>query len=238
MTTGNSLPQYRQLYELLRKQITDGVFLEGDLLPSENELSSLHGVARPTVRQALASLVNDGYIKKQKGKGSIVSALPRGIGILSVAGTSAVLSSMNLTTLIVVKPRVIRWPDHFMFPLPPGLREAGCIMLERIRLVDSKPLFYDINHLPNVNLPRFTSRSFENKSLFDILRKDYHIQVVGGEQRLRAIRAGKKIARYLQIREDAPVLHLERRLDTNRVGFSFYSSLYCNTSVHALFGTF
>ena len=33
-----SIPQHKKLYEILRKHITDGVYREGDLLPSENEL--------------------------------------------------------------------------------------------------------------------------------------------------------------------------------------------------------
>jgi DNA-binding GntR family transcriptional regulator len=232
------MPQYRQLYEMLRKHIEEGVYHVGDLLPSENELSSLHRVARLTVRQALAALVNDGYIRKQKGKGSIVTPLPKGIGILSVEGTTTALASMNLTTTIVSKPRVMRWPRDFMFPLPEEIRESGCIYMERIRLINAKPLFYDISHLPNINLPRFCMRNFENRSLFDTLRKYYGIEVHGGEQKLRAIPATKKIARYLKIKEGTPVLHLERKLDTNRTGYSFYSSIYCITSEHALFGTF
>jgi GntR family transcriptional regulator/GntR family frlABCD operon transcriptional regulator len=78
----------------------DGVYKEGDLLPSENELCSVYNITRPTVRHALYALVNDGYIKKQQGKGSIVHALPKGIGILSIAGTTSALGVKNLETRI------------------------------------------------------------------------------------------------------------------------------------------
>ena len=90
------LPQYKKVYEDLRKQIVDGIFKEGDLLPSENELCSVYGVTRPTVRQALSSLVSDGFIKKHQGKGSIVHKLPKGIGILSIAGTTSALGAKNI----------------------------------------------------------------------------------------------------------------------------------------------
>ena len=33
-----SLPQYKRLYELLRQNIENGLYKEGTLLPSENEL--------------------------------------------------------------------------------------------------------------------------------------------------------------------------------------------------------
>ncbi len=69
----NSIPQYRQLYEILRKQIMDGVYRPGDLLPSENDLCQQHGITRPTVRHALDTMLNEGMIRKHKGKGSIVN---------------------------------------------------------------------------------------------------------------------------------------------------------------------
>ena len=233
-----SIPQYRRLYEILRKHIVEGIYKEGDLLPSENELCVTYGLTRPTVRHALDELVKDGFIKKQKGKGSIVHPLPKGIGILSVAGTTSALGNQNLETRILVKPQIRSWDETFFFPLPEPIRESGHIYMERLRLIDDRPLFYDITYLPNINLPRFTSRSFENKSLFDTLRRYYQVEVTGGEQRLWAIKANKEIAGFLQIKPDEPVLHLERKIDTNRVGFSFFSSLYCNTSEQALFGVF
>ena len=233
-----NIPQYRQLYEILRKHILEGIYKEGDLLPSENELCIIHNMTRPTVRHALSDLVNDSFIKKQKGKGSIVHQLPKGIGILSVAGTTSALSGQNLETRILVKPNVKQWVDPFMFNLSEAEKDSGCIYMERLRLVNRKPLFYDITYIPNINLPRFTSRSFENKSLFDTLRKFYQIEVKGGEQKLRAISANKEIGKYLEVPAEQPILHLERKIDTNRVGFCFYSSLYCNTEDHALFGIF
>lgn len=230
--------QYRKLYEVLRKHILSGIYREGDLLPSEHELCAVYGLTRPTVRHALDELVREGLIKKQKGKGSIVHSLPTGIGILSVAGTTTALGNKNLETRIISGPEVRRWDEDFFFSLPEHYRESGYIHMERLRLVNGKPLFYDITYLPNINLPRFTARTFENKSLFDTLRRHYQIEITGGEQRLWAIPATEEIAGFLQMEPGEPVLHLERKIDTNRVEYSFFSSLYCNTSEHALFGQF
>jgi len=78
----------------------------------------------------------------------------------------------------------------------------------------------------------------ENKSLFDILRINYGIDVIGGEQKLRAILSDKELSTYLRIDEGMPVLHLERRFDTSRPGYSIYSSIYCNTADQAVYGIF
>jgi DNA-binding GntR family transcriptional regulator len=233
-----TVPQYRKLYEILRKHIVDGIYKEGDLLPSENELCSIYNITRPTVRHALDALVTDGYIKKQQGKGSIVYALPKGIGILSIAGTTSALGGKNLETRIIVKPFVGAWEENFFFRLSKAEIESGCIKMVRLRLFNEKPIFYDINYLPNINLPRFTSRNFENRSLFDILRVSYSIEVKGGEQKIRAIPASGEVSKYLGVSSGHPVLHLERKFDTNRIGYYFYSSIFCNTENQAVFGLF
>jgi GntR family transcriptional regulator/GntR family frlABCD operon transcriptional regulator len=238
MVIPKTIPQHRKLYEILRKHISDGVYKEGDLLPSENELCQLYGMTRPTVRQSLSSLANDGYIRKHQGKGSIVHHLPREIGILSVSGTTSAVGDRKLKTKIIVKPLLMHWPADFMFPLTELERESGCIYMERVRFIDSVPIFYDISFIANINLPRITARQFEDRSLFQILRDNYRIEIKGGDQRIKAIPAISKIARFLQLKKDQPVLHLERRLETNNPDLFLYSSIFCNTEKYSIFGRF
>jgi DNA-binding GntR family transcriptional regulator len=238
MVITKTIPRYRRLYEILRKHILDNVYKENDLLPSENELCQLYGMTRPTVRQALSSLANDGYIIKHQGKGSIVHHLPKEIGILSVSGTTSAVGDRRLKTKIIVKPVLIKWPENFMFPLTKLEEESGCIYMERVRFLEDVPIFYDISYIANINLPRITSRQFENKSLFKILRDSYRIEVKGGEQRIKAIPATTRISRLLKLKKGQPVLHLERRMETNNNVLFLYSSIFCNTEKYSIFGRF
>ncbi len=231
-------PRYRVLYDQLRRHILDGVYKEGDLLPSENELCAVSNVTRPTVRQALNLLTNEGLIVKHQGLGSIVQKQPKGIGILSISGTTSAIGKEHLRTVAIVKPKVIQWPDNFVFELAATERESGCIYFERMRFVHDKPVFYDITYLPNINLPRFTSRNLEVASLYNILREQYDIEVTGGSQFIKSIPAKKKIRKHLKVPKLHPVLNLERKLNTNRPDFFVYSILYCNTEKHRLYGEF
>jgi GntR family transcriptional regulator/GntR family frlABCD operon transcriptional regulator len=232
------LPQYRKLYEILRQHILDGVYKEGELLPSENELCAVHNLTRPTVRHALDSLLNDGLIVKKQGKGSIVRNRPRNIGILSISGTASAIGSSRLKTRILQKPVVKGWDDPFTFELSQIEKESGCIYIERLRYVEGEPVFYDINHIPNINLPRFTARSLHDKSLFDELRRNFQIEIIGGEQNLKAVNPSAKIREMLELKMGEPVLYMERKLHTNREGFYIYSTIYFNSEKHAIYGSF
>lgn len=232
------LPLHKQIYELLRQQIQDGIYTDGDLLPSENELSRLHGVTRPTIRKALDRLSNEGHIQRQQGKGSIVRGKPIGVGILSFSSTTSAVGSENLTTRIICGPELRNWDSAFSFRINDREKQAGCYYLERLRLVNHKPVFFDITMIPNLNMPRFSQRNFENNSLFDILRKKYQIEVRGGEQQILAIRADDRLCSYFNIEAGAPVLQLNRKIATSRLGFCFYSQVFCNTEKTGLYGTF
>jgi GntR family transcriptional regulator/GntR family frlABCD operon transcriptional regulator len=232
------IPQYRKLYELLRKHIVEGIYEEGSLLPSENELCAAYQMTRPTVRHALDTLVKEGLILKQQGKGSIVRKQMQNIGILSISGTASAIGVRYLKTDILQKPEIRIWPENFPFELSDIEKEMGCIYMERLRYVDEVPVFYDINHLPNTYLPRITSRSFENKSLFEILRKNYQIEILGGEQKLKAIKPDAKIKQLLKLKSGQPVLYIERKMTTNKAGFNIYSTIYFNSEKHAIFGIF
>ena len=238
VTVESKLPQHRFLYELLRKHIVEGVYPEGSLLPSENELCSTHDVTRPTVRQALSRLANEGYIIKHQGKGSIVRSLPKGIGILSIQGTTSGVGKHNLQTKLITKPYASKWPQDFPFELSQLELESGCIILERSRIVESSAVLFEISYIPNINIPRFTQKSFENKSLFDVMRTSYGLEVIGGAQKIMAINADTEISKYLNINPGDPVLKLERKIETSRKDYFFYSIIYCNTNDFYLEGSF
>ncbi|MCO5073767.1 MAG: GntR family transcriptional regulator [Rhizobiaceae bacterium] len=68
-------PLYRQLSEILRRPIVEGVFPAGEELPKEASLAEHFGVSLITVRHALRDLETDGLIRKRSAKPAIV--LPR-----------------------------------------------------------------------------------------------------------------------------------------------------------------
>jgi DNA-binding GntR family transcriptional regulator len=110
--------------------------------------------------------------------------------------------------------------------------------MERLRLIKGAPVFYDITMIPNLNLPRFTSRTFENRSLFEILRIHYQIEVKGGEQKILAMTADERIQKHFGVKKGHPILRLDRKMETNRAGFAFFSQIYCNTQDYSLIGRF
>lgn len=232
-----NLPQYKQVYEALRREISSGEFSAGDLLPSEHELCAGSPSRGRPVRKALDQLVSDGFIFKHQGKGSIVKGAPKGIGILSISGTSAAVGSPNFSTHIILKPELRTWTEAFSFPVEEWERRAGCIYFERLRLLDGVPVFFDITMLPNIGLPRFLNYDLENRSLFDSLRSQYQITVT--EARSSCSPYGRQAPAGISgVRAGHPILQLNRKIETSRPGFHIYSQVFCATQGYGLIGTF
>lgn len=65
-------PEYPKIVEALRVSITSGELPKGSQMPSESTLAARFGVARNTIRRALAELQREGLIVTVPGKGWIV----------------------------------------------------------------------------------------------------------------------------------------------------------------------
>ncbi|MHC4872945.1 MAG: extracellular solute-binding protein [Planctomycetota bacterium] len=66
--------KYQIIYQQLLDHIKSGKYSLGSLLPAETELAAKHSVNRHTVRRSLSMLMEEGYIERTPGKGSVVIA--------------------------------------------------------------------------------------------------------------------------------------------------------------------
>lgn len=71
-TTRGAKPLYLQIAEILKDKINTNEFAIGEIIPGELELEKIYSVSRITVRQAIAELEREGYVKRERGKGTTV----------------------------------------------------------------------------------------------------------------------------------------------------------------------
>ena len=66
------MAKYQEIYNRLRSRIVNKEIKANTYLPSEMDLMKEFDVSRDTIRKALNLLASNGYIHKEKGKGSLV----------------------------------------------------------------------------------------------------------------------------------------------------------------------
>ncbi|GAA4407088.1 GntR family transcriptional regulator [Nibrella viscosa] len=228
--------QYQHIHESLRQQIQRGEFPTGSLLPSENELCATFQTTRMTVRQALNELVRDGYIKRQHGKGSIVTSERPALGLLSFRGFSEVVGNAShaVRTTVLQPPVQTAWPAPFFFPLSPDEAEAGCIELVRLRYADERPVMLEHTYLPAIGTKCLLTDELIDGSLFKTVGVRLQIDIRNLEQSIRAVAATAQQAEIFGCNRHTPLLYIERRYLTSRPDFYIYSTLYCHTEHYAI----
>lgn len=71
-------PFYEQIADVLAGRIADGTYALRSRIPAEAALTEEFEVSRPTVRRAVALLVDRGLVRTSRGKGTyVVSLTPR-----------------------------------------------------------------------------------------------------------------------------------------------------------------
>ena len=68
----SGVPVYRQVADDIRGRIDAGQYPPGDALPSEPALMEEYGVSRPTLREAIKLLRNEGRLTVEHGRGMFV----------------------------------------------------------------------------------------------------------------------------------------------------------------------
>ena len=73
------IPLYQQIKNWLLSKIEARQLLKGDAVPSEAHLSEALRVSRATVRQAFYELRLEGYVVREKGRGTFIGLSNSGI---------------------------------------------------------------------------------------------------------------------------------------------------------------
>ncbi|MDP0489110.1 MAG: GntR family transcriptional regulator, partial [Fusobacterium sp. JB020] len=65
---------YYQLANLIRKEIEQGLYKEGDKIPSERDLKEKFKISRVTVNKAINLLIEDGFLTRKRGQGTFINS--------------------------------------------------------------------------------------------------------------------------------------------------------------------
>ncbi|GJF23771.1 GntR family transcriptional regulator [Streptomyces sp. HO565] len=165
---GSPVPLYHQLAQQLEAAIERGVLTPGNLLGNEAGLSVRLGLSRPTVRQAVRSLVDKGLVVRRRGVGTqVVHSRARRPLRLSSLYDDREAAGQGTATRVLRNETV---PAGAGVAAALGVAEgAGVTVLERLRLTHGRPVAVLCNYLPGGLLDLDTGR-LESTGLFRMMR--------------------------------------------------------------------
>ncbi|MEU2286532.1 GntR family transcriptional regulator [Streptomyces sp. NPDC013178] len=209
------VPLYYQLAQQLEAAIEHGALAPGNLLGNEIDLSTRLGLSRPTVRQAIQSLVDKGLLVRRRGVGTQVvhSQVKRPLELSSLYDDLEA-AGQGPTTHVLRNERVPATAD---VAAALGIAEgAEVTLLERLRSTHGQPVAFLCNYLPPALLDLDTQR-LEETGLYRLLRAA-GITLHSARQTIGARSAGAEEAALLAEEEGAALLTMQRTAydDTGR----------------------
>lgn len=69
----SGVPRYRQVAAILEREIRDGTWLPGKVIPSQTQLAQRFGIAKATAGHSHAQLAERGFVVAVPGIGMVVA---------------------------------------------------------------------------------------------------------------------------------------------------------------------
>lgn len=210
-----AVPLYSQIAESLLDQIESGKLTPGDRLPPERELSQTLGVNRLTLRRALRVLETQGLLVRRQGAGTYIAEpkIERQAGQL-ISFTRGMQRRGYKPGAKVFqfaeRPVEAALAAHLKLPVSAPVYE-----IHRLRLINAEPVLLERYTIPVKRFPGLERHDLVNRSMYEIMEKEYGVSVSQARQSLEPVVATEYEAGLLEVQPGAPLM-LERRLSFDK----------------------
>src|SRR5262245_58539507 len=204
------VPRYLQIAQTLRGRIALGNPAPGPPLETQRPLAEGFGVTLMTLRQALDLLERDGLITRRHGLGTFVTSPTVDYDILHLRAFAGDLAARGEH----VVTRFLR--SHFAAADRSASRALGLgerrqvFVLERLRLVDGRPIGFQVSHLPAAIGADLAHVDLTATSLRDALAFKLGIDITAARETVAAVSLERRAARELGCRPGVPAFRSER----------------------------
>lgn len=200
------VPRYLQIAEVIRRELKG----EGERIPSEHELCARFKVSRPTIRQALDVLVQEGRLYRHAGRGTFSTPSPGGDRRLRVIGSVDDMIALGEETWFKLVSRdVTPIPANIAqsLRLPPG---SSAYRVIGVRHAETGPFQHVTAYLRRETGERLSDEDLSKTSLLGAVERQLGVSVKFLEQTTDAVLAPRHVAELLQLRPRTPLLMFER----------------------------
>ncbi|HEY6492514.1 MAG TPA: GntR family transcriptional regulator [Trebonia sp.] len=203
------VPLYFQIAENLKQAIESGAIQPGERLDNEVQLSERLNVSRPTVRQAIQRLTQEGLVVRQRGVGTVVvnRRIQRRLALSSLYEDLRTSGREPATSVLSVRSVPADEDTAAALGVSPG---QSVTRIERVREADGHPLAVMRNYLPADLLQGMEIESVLSRhGLYETLRQR-GVQFHSAEEVIGARKATAAEASLLHAPRNSTVLTMTR----------------------------
>lgn len=199
------MKKHEMIYRDLVRKITHHIYPAKSYLPSENELTELYGASRETVRKALANLLENGFIHKIKGKGSLVLSFDRYAfpisGLTSYQELNELFDMQTETKVLALTQTTV---PQSIFNLEPS-ENLPATYIQRLRIVNHEPIVIDNDYVLSAVVPTIP-RTVAEQSLYHYFEQQQHLEIGYASKEVTVAPATPEQQSILQIKPGSSVV--------------------------------
>lgn len=227
------MPMYLQLAETIKDEIYRGLIKPGETIGSQRMLEERFGVSTVTVRRAIQLLKDEDLVITNHGKGTYVKPANKlEQNLVHLQSFSEIMLEQGVQSQTQIK-KVKTLPAVSLIEhgLPPDFEER-CLYIERLHLVDHKPVALAIIYLPAFIGEKITIEDLEKHSIYWLVEKKLGMVLGKAEQTIEACPAKGIVAKLLQVDENTPLLKAKRisfsedHIPVEKIEFYYHHSAY------------
>jgi GntR family transcriptional regulator len=209
--TTSPLPLYFQVMMVVRENILTGEWAPGTQIPGELDLAQRLGVSVVTIRQALGQLVREGFVRREKARGTFVNWKKpvRQSANLEVEADDLVTLDRASTSFKLISIEHVPPLKEIREQLLIGAGEK-VTRIVRIRLSQGHPLAHVVSYVPYRIGSRIPEKQLDTAPLPIIIETVSAINITEVNHAVAARLADDEVARYLEISSGSPVLLVQR----------------------------
>lgn len=231
-------PKYGQIQDRILANIQKGRWAPGDRVPPERQLARMYDASVGTVRNAMQTLVAQGYLSRTQGRGTFVKKSVEHTDSLRYFRFStdfdAAVQPLSIKCLQgpcrTVRPEVAVLLGH------PA--DAPLFEVQRLFCLGPVPLVYVTTYLPESlfgDFDRHSAETIEEKPLYLLVENIYSMPTLALKERFCAAAADDTVADMLVLKPGTPVMKIMMVAFTTRNTPYEYQISYCNTTEKHIF---
>lgn len=208
-----TMSKYSKIADDLRKKIVDGIYKEGQLLPSQGDLTETYNTSRITIQKAIELLKYEGIVKSRQGYGTFVVSSASRLSIFDRRVDEYLGISKQLKGKGKLKSNIL----HFEIRFPTAVEQEKLNIKQfdpvyqiiRHRIFNDEPFLLEHTIMPVHVIPGIDETILKS-SIYDYIEDELGLEIGIAERRIHADKPTEFDRKHLICTKLDPILEVDQ----------------------------
>lgn len=205
------IPLYYQLKTIIAELIENEEYKPGEAIPTEKQFCEIHDISRMTVSKTINSLINEGLLYRERGKGTFVAKDKKKHRLSALLSFTEDMQKKGLqveTRLLSFERKAATKMLEKTLLLPDRNKDVYEII--RLRCCEDGPYALETVYLAAYLCDGLVAEMVDHSSLYEVLDKRFNCQINYAYQTIEPLLLSEYESKVLEVKAPALALLFSR----------------------------